>query len=201
MRSLYDFIIKPLDKRYNNEKKVDDKTLITNTRIEDYKSVSKIGVVISVPWAFSGDIERGDHIVVHHNVFRRFYDIRGVEKNSRSYFKNDMYFCSPDQVYLYKKNNQWKSFLDRCFVKPIKNRQPFTFKTTEPLIGIVKYDNTVLNDLGIANGMLVGFKPDSEFEFIIDGELLYCMKSNDIVIKYEYQGDEEEYNPSWAKSS
>jgi hypothetical protein len=27
------------------------------------------------------------------------------------------------------------------------------------------------------------------------------MKSNDIVIKYEYQGNEVEHNPSWAKSS
>jgi hypothetical protein len=27
------------------------------------------------------------------------------------------------------------------------------------------------------------------------------MKSNDIAIKYEYQGNEKEYNPSWAKSS
>jgi hypothetical protein len=27
------------------------------------------------------------------------------------------------------------------------------------------------------------------------------MKSNDIVIKYEHQGNEEEYNPSWAHSS
>jgi hypothetical protein len=30
---------------------------------------------------------------------------------------------------------------------------------------------------------------------------LYCMKSNDIVIKYDKQGDEVKYNPSWAKSS
>jgi len=27
------------------------------------------------------------------------------------------------------------------------------------------------------------------------------MKSNDIVIKYEYKGNETEYNPSWAQSS
>jgi hypothetical protein len=26
------------------------------------------------------------------------------------------------------------------------------------------------------------------------------MKSNDIVIKYEYKGNEEEYNPGWAHS-
>ena len=201
MNSIYDFIIKPLGERYDNEKKVGDKTLITNTKIEDFKSVNNRAIVISTPSVYSGDIDRGTEVIVHHNIFRRFYDMKGREKNSRSYFKGDMYFCGPDQLYMYKQYGKWKSFMDRCFIKPIKNRQPFTFKITEPLIGIVKYDNTVLNDLGITNGMIVGFKPDSEFEFVIDGELLYCMKSNNIVIRHEYQGDEEEYNPSWANSS
>jgi hypothetical protein len=27
------------------------------------------------------------------------------------------------------------------------------------------------------------------------------MESNDILLKYEYKGDEKEYNPGWAKSS
>ena len=187
MNSIYDFIIKPLGDRYDNEKKIRDKTLVTNTKIEDFKSVNNKAIVISTPSVYSG-------------VFRRFYDMKGKEKNSRSYFKGDMYFCSPDQLYMYKQYGKWKSFMDRCFIKPIKNRQPFTFQTTDPLIGIVKYDNMILNDLGITNGMLVGFKPNSEFEFVIDGELLYCMKSNNIVIKYEYQGDEEEYKPSWTQS-
>jgi hypothetical protein len=38
-------------------------------------------------------------------------------------------------------------------------------------------------------------------EFIVDKKRIYCMKSNDIVIKYEYKGNEEEYNPSWASSN
>jgi len=46
--------------------------------------------------------------------------------------------------------------------------------------------------------MLVTFRPESEFEFIVDNQRLYCMKSNDIVIKHEYEGNEKEYNPSWA---
>ena len=45
------------------------------------------------------------------------------------------------------------------------------------------------------------FKLIRKFDFIIDDQRLYCMKSNDIVIKYEYQGNEVENNPSWAKSS
>ena len=44
----------------------------------------------------------------------------------------------------------------------------------------------------------MGFIPSSEFEFIIDGERLYRILTQDISIKYEYQGDEEEYNPRWA---
>ena len=48
---------------------------------------------------------------------------------------------------------------------------------------------------------MVGFVPTREWEFLIDGERLYCMESNDIVIKYDKQGDEIKYNPSWAESS
>jgi len=199
VKSLYDFIIKPLNERYDNEKKVGDKTLIINTKIESYKSVSNTGVVMAVPIAFSTNIKVGDQVTIHHNVFRRFYDVRGVEKNSRSYFKDNMYFCNVDQIYLYKKDGgEWESFMDRCFVKPIKNKSSLGLDKEEPHIGIIKYDNKSLNDLGITNGMLITFKPNSEFEFVIEGERLYCMKSNDIVVKHEYKGDEEEYNPSWA---
>ena len=198
MKSLYDFIIKPLNERYDNEKKIGDKTLITNTKIEDYKSVSNTGVVVAVPIAYNVDIKVGDQVTIHHNVFRRFYDIRGIEKNSRSYFKDDLYFCNVEQIYLYKRDGEWKSFLDRCFVKPIESRSFLSTDKEEPHIGIIKYDNKSLNDLGITNGMLITFKPNSEFEFVIEGERLYCMKSNDIVVKHEYKGDEEEYNPSWA---
>jgi co-chaperonin GroES (HSP10) len=68
-------------------------------------------------------------------------------------------------------------------------------------IGIVKYNNSALEALKISNGDLVGFKKNREFEFLIDGEVLYCMQSNDILIKYENKGNETEYNPSWANSS
>ena len=86
MNSIYDFIIKPLGERYDNEKKIGDKTLITNTKIEDFKSVNNRAIVISTPSVYSGDIDRGTEVIVHHNIFRRFYDMKGREKNSRSYF-------------------------------------------------------------------------------------------------------------------
>ena len=51
MESLYRFIIKPKGERYDNEKKVGDKSLITNTRIETFQSVSKKAIVIALPEA------------------------------------------------------------------------------------------------------------------------------------------------------
>ena len=115
--------------------------------------------------------------------------------------KDNLFFCAVDQVYLYKRTDTWKSFGDRCFVAPIKETDVFSNKKEKELVGILKYSNKSLEAFKIAPGDLIGFTPDSEFEFTIDGEKLYCMKSNDIVIKYEYKGDEEKYNPSWAKSS
>ena len=37
-------------------------------------------------------------------------------------------------------------------------------------------------------------------EHIVDGERLYRVMNQFINIKYEYQGNEKEYNPSWAQS-
>ena len=48
---------------------------------------------------------------------------------------------------------------------------------------------------------VIGFRPGSEYEFVIDGQRLYRVPTKKITIKYEYQGNEETYNPSWAQSS
>jgi hypothetical protein len=199
MKSVFSFIVKPVGDRYNNKVKVGDKELIINTKIESFKSVNNIAEVVSVPLAYSTDIKEGDLVVIHHNVFRRFYDIKGKQKDSRSYFMDDLYFCDIDQIYLYKHDTEWKSFGDRCFIIPIKNTDYLKLDKEQSLIGILKYGNSSLKALKINEGDLVGYTPGGEFDFVIDGKRLYCMKSNDIVIKYEYKGNEAEYNPEWTR--
>ena len=201
MRSIFSFIVKPVGERYNNKVKIEDKELIINTKIESFKSVNNVAEVVAIPLAYSTDIKVGDIVVIHHNVFRVFYDIRGNKKNSRSYFMDDLYFCDLDQIYLYKNTGKWKAFGDRCFIKPIKNKDYLNISKEQRLIGILKYGNSSLEALKINEGDLVGYTPYGEFDFVIDGQRLYCMKSNDIVIKYGHKGNETEYNPSWAQSS
>jgi hypothetical protein len=197
MKSLYSFIVKPLNERYDNIQKVDDKTLIINTGIENHRFVSKKAAVVSTPAAYTSKIKVGDELYVHHNIFRRWYDQKGNERNSSTFFKDDLYFVSPEQIYMYN----LKPHLDYCFVKPLKNQNLLENRKEQPNVGIMKYSNSSLEALGITPGTLITFTPNSEFEFIIDGERLYCMKSNDIALTHEYQGNEEENNPSWAKSS
>mgnify|MGYP003642340511 FL=1 len=200
MNSLYDFIVEPLGDKYSNTIMVDGKELVVNTKIEDFKFVNRLAKVIKTPLAFDLNIKIGDIVVVHQNVFRVFYDMKGKKRKSRSFFIDDLHFCSLDQIYLYRNSEGWNTVGDRCFIKPIKSNQSLTVDKERSLIGILKYGNSSLNDLEINPGDLVGYTPNGEWEFLIEKERLYCMKSNDIVIKYEYKGDEEEYNPSWAHS-
>ena len=200
MRSLYSFIVTPKEERYTNTKKINDTELILNTEIQNHQYVSREGIVLETPMAEKTGIQKGDTVIVHHNVFRRFHDIRGEEVNSKSYFEEDKYFVYSDQIFLYKRNKKWYAPEGYCFVQPIKNTNSFDTNPEKPLIGILKYADKTLLANGIKEGDLVGFKPNSEYEFIIDGKRLYRVLTKLITIKYEYQGDEEEYNPSWLQS-
>ena len=113
MKSVYDFIIKPVGKVYDNSIDVDGKELLLNSSIEKHKFVNNKAIVVSTPLAFDTPIEEGDEIIVHHNIFRRYYNMKGKEVNSSKFFKNDLYFCQIDQIYLYKKIYKWYAFADR----------------------------------------------------------------------------------------
>ena len=193
MKSVHNFIVTPKGQRYNNTKKVGDSELILNTEIFNHQYINREAIVISTPIAGHTEIKASDTVLVHHNVFRRWHNVKGIEKNSRSYFDENNYIVSRDQIFLYKRKKNWMVPKGYCFVKPLKATNKFNIEAEKPLQGIVKYSDGTVNV-----NSLVGFTPNSEYEFIVDGERLYRVLSKFITIKYEYQGDEETYNPSWA---
>ena len=195
MKAPFDFVIEPKGNRYNNTTKVGDKDLILNTEIYNHQFVNREAIVKSIPTAFETEIKPGDTIITHHNVFRRWHDVKGREKNSRSYFNENTYLIREDQIFLYKRNNEWIALKGYCFVQPLKSKDKFNIEVEKPLIGVIKY-----TDGSFDKEELVGFTPNSEYEFIIDKKRLYRVMTQFITIKYEYQGNEETYNPSWAQS-
>ena len=192
MKSVYNFVVTPVKSRYNNTKDIGGKELIVNTEIFNHQYVSREAIVKAIPTVGDTDIKVGDKVIVHHNVFRRWHNQHGIEKNSRSYIDEETYLVQPDQIFLYK-DTEWQAQKGYCFVAPVKSTDKLSVDKEKPLVGIVKHTDGTVN-----KGDLIGFRPSSEYEFIIDGQKLYRLLSNLITIKYEYQGDEEEYNPSWA---
>jgi len=196
MKALYDFIIEPVGDRYNNKKEIEGSELILNTELHNHNYSNRVAKVIAVPSEIETEIEIGDEIIVHHNVFRRFKDIRGVEKNSRSYYKDNIYFASQDQVYAYKRCCGWMSCKGFNFVKPITETKMFSVDFEKEGMGVLYAKDPELKEL--SEGDLVGFKPGAEYEFVIGKDRVYRVPTNSITIKYEYQGNEAEYNPSWT---
>jgi hypothetical protein len=195
MKPVQDIIIKPFGDRYNNTCKVGDKDLILNTEIFNHQYVNRKAIVFNLPIYNPLGLRKDDIVIVHHNVFRRWHNVKGIEKNSRSFLNEDEYLVSVDQIFMYNRNNIWNTTPGFTFVKPIKSTDKFNKDKEKPLVGIVKYsDGTFLPT------QLVGFTPSSEYEFVIDGERLYRVMNKFITIEYEYKGNEKEYNPSWAKS-
>jgi len=195
MQHTHCYIVEPIEGRYNNKKN----NLILNTSIEDHKFVNRNGKVLALPIINENEyLQINDEVIVHHNIFRRYYDMRGNEKNSSSYFEENKYFCYHDQIFLYKRNGKWHTPPGYCFVKPIHSLNNLTEDKEEPLTGVLKHIGNDLRGFGLEDNDLIGFTPNSEYEFVIDNERLYRVPINSISIKYGRKGSEVEYNPSWV---
>lgn len=185
MKSLYNYIIST-NNRYDNKKAVEDKELILNTEIteRDYHFVNRVGKVISTPINIKTPIKPGDDVIVHHNVFRRWFDVRGNERNSGSFINDNRYTVYPDQLFAYKQKNKWRALPQFCFVAPVSNDDKWSVLSEKKLVGELVYSNDYLDSLGLTVGALIGFTPSSEYEFNIDDKKLYRIQSKDVTIDY-----------------
>lgn len=196
MKSIYRFAVKPIGERYNNAKSIGDKSLILNTEIFNHQYVNRLAEVISVPmYGETLGIEAGDKAIIHHNVFRRWHDIRGKERNSSSWFNDELYLISTDQIYLIDKGNGWQCPEGWTFIRPVVDEDVLASDIEKEKVGIVEYSDR------FSKGDLVGLKSGYKHEFIIDDKKLYRSPTRFITIKYGNQGNKKAYNPSWAQSS
>ena len=132
MKPIYEFVVKPLGGRYNNSVKVGDKKLILNTEIFNHQYVNREATIISTPIYNPKGLKEGDVVILHHNVFRRWHNVKGVEKNSRSFLNEDEYLISEDQIFMYKRNGEWNAMSGFTFVKPIKSRNNYDLTPEKP---------------------------------------------------------------------
>lgn len=185
MKSPYMFIVKPVDgKRYANTKEVGGKEILISTSQEDHIHSNRFAEVIETPIHYDGPIEAGDLLLVHHNVFKKYYDMKGNEKSGKSFFQEDIFFVDSLQFFLYNKGDGWVAHDKYCFVKPSDKKASFIDKngTEEPLVGTIRYINKQLEELGLKEGDEIIYQPYSDYEFTVDGERLYRMFTDNITV-------------------
>lgn len=183
MKSPFYFIVKPMEgKRYDNTKDIGGIEIILSTSEEDHKFSNRYAEVVELPLGYEGPILPGDTLIVHHNAFKFYNDMRGRRRSGKSFFKDDLFFIEPDQFYMYKQDGQWKPYDKYCFVKPLPAIDSYIKKpfSEEPLMGVMKYPNEYLISQGVNAGDVVCFSPDSEYEFNIDEEKLYRIYDHQI---------------------
>lgn len=185
MKSPLYFIAKPMKgRRYDNTKEVGGIELIISTSEEDHKFSNRYAEVVELPLGYTGPIRPGDTLLVHHNVFKYYNDMKGNRRSGKSFFREDLFFIEPDQFFLYKRDGVWHTYDKYCFVKPIPAIESYIKKpfSEEPLMGVMVYPNDYLIGQGVKAGDTVCFRPDSEYEFTVDGEKLYRMFDHQITI-------------------
>ena len=192
MEPIHGFIIST-ENRYNNKVEVDGKELIVNTEIteRDFEFVNRIGTVLEVPRTNDTKIKKGDKVIVHHNVFRRWFDVRGNERNSGSYLSEDQYICYTTQIFGYNSGDGWNALDGFAFVAPMDETDQWSTEDEKPHVGILTYKS---DDVDIPLGSKVGFKPGGEYEFVIDGQKLYRILSHLITIQYDGLQETERAN-------
>lgn len=186
MKSPFYFITRAYNgRRYDNVKSIGGIDFITSTSEEDHKASNRYAEVIETPLGYEGPIRNGDMLLVHHNVFKFYNDMKGRQQSGKSFFKDDLFFIDEEQFFMYKQDGEWHSYDRYCFVKPVPTSESYIFKpfSEEPLVGIMKYPNDYLKSKGVSSGDMVCFKPESEYEFDVDGEKLYRMYDHQITIK------------------
>jgi|TARA_R110002012_G_scaffold298183_2_gene496475 hypothetical protein len=184
MKSPFNFIVKAYnERRYDNIKQIGDIDFVTSVSKEDHTASNRFAIVEELPINYTGPIKKGDTLLVHHNVFKFYFDMKGREKSGRSFFKDDLFFVDPYQFFMYKQNGKWHAHGKYCFVKPIKAKDSFIKKSgEEPLTGVMRYVNKDLIELGVKEGDEISFQPDSEYEFNVEGEKLYRMYTENITL-------------------
>jgi hypothetical protein len=186
MKSPFYFIAKPINgKRYDNTREIGGIEFIVSTSEEDHKFSNRFAEVIELPVGYNGPISIGDTLLVHHNAFKYYNDVRGRQRSGKSFFRDDLFFIETEQFFMYKKGTTWYAYDRYCFVRPIPATESYIKKpfSEEPLMGQMVYPNEYLLSKGIKKDDFVCFTPDSEYEFTVDGEKLYRMYDHQITVK------------------
>jgi co-chaperonin GroES (HSP10) len=173
------FIVKPKDGLQYVQKKASG--IIESASVEDVSNIQRIAVILKLPANYKGLAKEGDECIINHNIFRIYYNDKGVPVYSDNYIKEDMFYVEPERIYMLIRNGQKISLDDYIFVKPLFTKDKFESDVEVRQVGLLKYGNKHTESLGLKEGNTILFKIYGEHKYEIDGEILYRMANSHVL--------------------
>lgn len=187
-------IIIEVDEAYVNYVDTLGSKMYTTSSIESVESINRKARIVEAP-NFT-ILKKGDEVIVHHNILRLRYGMQGSTIKSNYHYKDNLYFVPLTEIFMFKRgDNEWEALDPFCFIKPIKyenkkvgnlliyDNTTGSHKDKVKNIGEVKFLNKEMKAAGISIGDKIVFSNNSEYEFNINGEILYKMSTRDILAK------------------
>jgi len=196
MKPIFEFIVE-IPKSHNDEVVfASGLKLKFDTRYNQGQHVNRIGKVVAVPLKFESKIREGFIVLIDKNLVT--YQVYNDTEINKSVFLVDVekgwYRVAANMIYLYKENMEadWVCPSPFMFLAPIKNEIQTTesglehkatedYKGNKPQYGTVEFLNEKAQEMGIQKGDTVYYKKDREYEFVVDGKLLYHMETDDVL--------------------
>ena len=182
MKLFNHFIIEPKNgEKFISKQIIGGVEMFVNTSIEHAKFVNREAIVLELPIDYVGIIQKGDTVIVSHNVFRTYLDMQGKVNESDNLLEDNKFKVVEDEIFLIIRNGEYIAVDKYCFVEPIEEEVFFIGKREIPQVGIMKHCNSFLKSQGVKEGDTIIFDEDSEYEFMIDNKKLYRMYNNSIL--------------------
>lgn len=158
---------------------------LSTTVRESYDSV-RYGEVVAIPDDCELDVEVGDTVFFHQNITATLFEEQGAVDSKYLYEKKDNLYRVPINkdwplIYARDRKGDFQALNGVCFVKPVVKKK---YETTLDIvgnevevsqIGTIAYSCNELEKRGITKGDTIVFEKDSEYEFRLNDEKLYCM--------------------------
>lgn len=196
MKPLRDIIVR-VDKAYRDKILLrGGKYLYLNQVLKQVGDTLRYGTVIAVPESMDVDIKEGDVLFFHHGIVAETE--MGDKENILSPYLVDaeehLYYVPIDKkwplAYAILRDGIFSCLEGICFIKPCFKVEKGTSHIIAPRIqketqniGELKFLSPKQKSEGLMEGDKVIFENDSEYQFELNGEILYCMFDKWILAK------------------
>ena len=164
--------------------------LYIDTRFNEFERRTTEGKILAAPLKYNTGAKAGDTLYFHHHVV-----IHGgsplVKEDNQYVVSYDHYHAAANQAIAFKNKDGISPIKGWCLLEPVDEDDPGHSGLVEVVSlqekpvtqGVVSFNTPELEELGVSDGDVVGFKKDRDYRIEIDGKEYYRVAVTELLYK------------------